>query len=281
MTIRGALIMVGCALGLATLGCGGGPGEADTGGTPRRDTGPGYDGGPGWDGGPTVDSGMMMMGGTCTRTVDCTPPLVCYMGTCIMGGRLDGGPGMDGGCVPAFEICGDHIDQNCDGHDESCGDNDHDNFQACRPPAASIDWATCDCDDTDPGTYPASGTISGGAELCDGKDNDCDFVIDESPSCCTSCHSLASVNQADICHFGPPDGTCGCSTNTAGGGAPCPTGQSCCSSGCVDTSTSLANCGFCGAMCTINADTCSGGQCHCGTASVCQFTLMCTAGACH
>jgi hypothetical protein len=249
--------------------------------------GPGIDAGPGHDAGNAtgMDGGTVMTGAPCAHTYECTPGIVCYMGHCTMGGPQDAGMlNADGGCIPTVEICGDHIDQNCDHHDESCGDTDMDNWPACRPPiapATTVDYTMCDCDDTDPNTFPASGSVPGGTEICDGKDNDCDFVVDESPSCCTSspsCTSLANQAQADVCTGGAPNGVCGCAGNP--GGAPCATGQTCCGSGCVDTNTDFNNCGTCNSMCTNQADTCAGGSCHCGTGLVCQFTYMCHGGAC-
>ena len=140
---------LGCALALMMMGCGGGP------------TGSGHDSGSG----PGMDSAM--------------PGTDVGVGVdAFVGGRRDVGAGLDGGCIPSFEICGDRIDQNCDGHDESCGDNDHDGFDACRPPTP--DFTMCDCDDTDANTYPARTGLTGGQELCDHKDNDCDGTIDES-----------------------------------------------------------------------------------------------------
>ncbi|MCA9544847.1 MAG: putative metal-binding motif-containing protein, partial [Myxococcales bacterium] len=63
------------------------------------------------------------------------------------------------------EVCGDGIDQNCNGRDLSCDvtDNDGDGF-------TPLDG---DCDDDDATVYP------GASELCDGQDNDCDGRTDE------------------------------------------------------------------------------------------------------
>jgi hypothetical protein len=74
----------------------------------------------------------------------------------------------------AAEICGDNIDNNCNGIvDDGCAgciDNDGDGFgvgDGCGP------LLQRDCDDGDPTTYP------GAAELCDGKDHNCNFSIDD------------------------------------------------------------------------------------------------------
>lgn len=61
----------------------------------------------------------------------------------------------------ATEICGDGIDQNCNGTDAPCNDRDEDGY------------TTDDCDDNSFSTHP------GAPEICDGKDNNCNGEIDE------------------------------------------------------------------------------------------------------
>ena len=78
----------------------------------------------------------------------------------------------------ATELCGDSLDNNCDGNiDEGCPgpppeptrcDQDADGFDA--------DSKSCkgnDCDDSNPDIYP------GATELCDGLDNNCSGSIDD------------------------------------------------------------------------------------------------------
>ena len=82
------------------------------------------------------------------------------------------------------EIC-DGIDNNCDGNiDEDVlstfyADSDEDGFgssnisiEACSASDGFVSIGT-DCNDSDADTYP------GAEELCDGLDNNCDYVIDE------------------------------------------------------------------------------------------------------
>jgi len=234
---------------LALLALAGGCG--DDGGSGGRDAGGG--GGfdatvpPGTDGGPIV------------------PP------------EVDAGTVMfpDGGsCTPTVEICGDRMDQNCDGRDTGCGDTDMDGVQACR---AGDDLTMCDCDDARRDVRPPRGAgVPGAPEICDGRDNDCNGRIDESAECCAGCASLgAERSRADTC-----DATGACDCSTEPGVGPCASGQTCCTNGCTDLRTDAMNCGFCGAACTVSADRCTAGECRCGAGPVCDLDTMCSGGSC-
>lgn len=227
------VMTMACALALGAIGCGGDGGGSDGG------TGGGMDGG-GND--------------------------------AFVGGHQDAGPGVDGGCIPVFELCGDHMDQNCDGHDESCGDNDGDHFDACRP--TDVDLTMCDCDDTRADTYPARGSVPGARELCDSYDNDCDGRIDESSACCSGCAGIEPT-RADAC---TADGQCDCLGESGTG--PCASGSTCCNTGCADTMNDIANCGACHAACDASSDRCVAGSCLCGTGNPCDGTQVCTGGVC-
>ena len=75
------------------------------------------------------------------------------------------------------------------------------------------------------------------------------------------------------------DGVCDCSTDAASG--PCAEGLTCCASGCVDTQTDIANCGFCNAQCTVSADRCEAGACACGAGGTpCDLDGVCSDGTC-
>ena len=75
----------------------------------------------------------------------------------------------------AAEICGDSVDQDCDGKDE-----------ACLPDAADVDddgdgysENQGDCNDRNADIFP------GAVEICDSLDNDCDGSVDEGNVCLT------------------------------------------------------------------------------------------------
>jgi hypothetical protein len=205
---------------------------------------------PGTDGGttPGMDSSTVLPDGRVVPTPD--------------SGGVDTGPG---GCVPTFEICGDHVDQNCDGRDTSCGNTDGDFFDACRPGEAP---PACDCDDSMVAVYP------GAPEICNSLDDDCDGRVDEVAACCAACTGMAE--RADTC---TPAGDCVCSTEGAGD-AVCPAGRSCCTAGCVDTQTDLMNCGGCNSLCTTQSDRCAGGSCMCGSGPPCDRDIVCGGGGC-
>lgn len=72
----------------------------------------------------------------------------------------------------AAEVCGDGIDNNCNGETDegctTCTDNDADGFYAQANCGTGVD-----CDDTDALIFP------GADEKCNGKDDDCDGQVDE------------------------------------------------------------------------------------------------------
>lgn len=213
------------------------------------------------DGGVHVDAGP-------PAPIPCMSDANCPATYCNPGSMLC--------CAPTgYELCGDRIDQNCDHHDTACGDTDRDGVQACTPVQNPITDG-CDCDDERTNVRPPFGTLAGAREECDGIDNDCNGRIDESAACCEGCASLgAARDRADIC---TTDGTCDCTSDPALG--PCAEGRTCCSAGCVDVTSDVMNCGFCGAQCTVSADHCEARECRCGATAPCDLDAACTAGGC-
>jgi hypothetical protein len=76
----------------------------------------------------------------------------------------------------ATEICNDGMDNDCDGLIDcadsgcACADVDGDGYGITASPCCQ--YAGIDCNDNNPNIHP------GAAEICDGKDNDCDSIID-------------------------------------------------------------------------------------------------------
>ena len=91
------------------------------------------------------------------------------------------------------------------------------------------------------------------AEVCDGKDNDCDGVVDDEPAADQGCALTAGPGQ--VCQ----NGACVCSLM--------------CGGQCVDPKTDGSNCGGCGTTCMPGAS-CTGGSC------VCQGGKLACDGAC-
>lgn len=116
----------------------------------------------------------------CNGAVDDVPPVPCYdgppgtegIGLCKGGTKTCGA--CEGQILPSPEVC-DGNDNNCNGviDDVPNVDNDGDNHPIWKIVCVTID----DCRDDDPGIYP------GAPEICDGKDNDCNWFTDEGCNC--------------------------------------------------------------------------------------------------
>jgi hypothetical protein len=80
----------------------------------------------------------------------------------------------------ATDMCGNGLDENCDGADVACEDADGDMFAGCRAGDAR---ATCDCNDRDPDTFPGASDPCGDAtdQDCDGSNDLCDVDCDGYP----------------------------------------------------------------------------------------------------
>jgi len=100
----------------------------------------------------------------------------CRAGTRMCSGRKFGG--CVGEVVPVTEVCGDGVDNNCNGTvDEGCAavcvDNDQDAFFAISKSCVMGN----DCNDADATINPAA------IEVCNGIDDNCNGLIDEGNVC--------------------------------------------------------------------------------------------------
>ena len=207
--------------------------------------------------------------------------------------------------IPAEEIC-DDLDNDCDQFmDEGCND-DGDGFcdwemQTIGQPAICGSGGD-DCDDDDPDTFP------GATELCDGKDNSCNGLIDEghcddgNPCTDDICNPTLPVDDPDKCSYVantlPCDDGSECTTNDQcfegscqGGDMNCDDANPCTDDFCNPTSGcySVNNTKPCvddGNPCTT--DVCGEGTCQnqpatgigCNDGNPCTVGDTCQSGVC-
>jgi alpha-tubulin suppressor-like RCC1 family protein len=233
----------------------------------------------------------------CDDHVDCTED-ACVAGRCIAK-LLPERCGAGTSCDPRATLCvaGPTCARNADCADEDpCTVDERCDPEARRCIFQTLDGdgdgfapAICggeDCNDTDPFVAPAA------SERCDGKDNDCDGVRDESvqaDSCgadqtcregacvCApgrvSCNGVCTDTSRDEAHCGSCGNTCAEGTLCLDGLCECPASASVCQ-GICRTPASLAedpeNCGACGTTCKAGLERCEAGACVCdGGGAVC------------
>jgi hypothetical protein len=181
----------------------------------------------------------------------------------------------------ALEVCGDGIDNNCDGYVDDAGavgetvfysDGDGDGYgdindaiAACNLPAGFVENPD-DCNDTNGSIHP------GAEEICDdGIDNDCSGQADE--GCPQDC------DDGGVCTVGlfdPTDQTCRYMPAPAGTACEPPVGATCDGAG-----TCLPNRLPIGAACSSN-EACVSGHCFDGVCcqSACNENEACTLRSC-
>jgi hypothetical protein len=94
-----------------------------------------------------------------------------------------------------------------------------------------------------PSAGPGVCTCSLAPEACDGKDHNCDGVVDEEPGASAACSATLGAPAKCV------DAGCEC-MNT-------------CDGGCVNLVSDSKNCGACGRTCTPGLQVCSGSDCVC------------------
>jgi hypothetical protein len=247
-------------------------------------------------------------GGVCTRVCDelhdcpdapnwlCVEPVGLEAAVCACQPDAD------------HEICGDGIDNDCDGRVDDC--------MVCDgvqiPPDDPEHCGACDnvCDEDQACEGGECVCLQGDALLCDGLCVDPANDPDHCGGCDEACPgNLPCVNAACDCVFPLPD-RCGdtCvnratdSANCGVCGHVCPGDLTCaggrcgcanplphrCDDTCVDKSQDVNNCGSCGRVCPAD-QTCVAGECRCpsGAPDVCGSTCVDTdtdashCGDCH
>jgi hypothetical protein len=140
-------------------------------------------------------------GGTCLCTPGATQP--CYdgpsttfnVGACHGGTQTCDGSGMWWGfCVgevtPKAEICGNGIDEDCNGTADVVADVDGDGWGRCDGDCCEFGTQCSNPKLVNPGAYDVAG---------DGLDNDCNGVVDDTPTTvCSSAAKFAGVTGSDV-----------------------------------------------------------------------------------
>ncbi len=185
------------------------------------------------------------------------PGLHCVAGTCQS-------------CAGARELC-NGVDDDCDGKIDEGYDPDGDHYTWCGGGVSEL----ADCAPNDPTIHPSpTNTLDGIAnaaaiELCDGKDNDCDGKVDESPECMQtqSCTQTGCRLQGQYC-----DAQSGRCITPRPVGSGCSNDAECEGGFCVNPSMFHVNgdaqAKRCARACCTDSDCASGTVCEVGSSGV-------------
>jgi hypothetical protein len=170
------------------------------------------------------DAKLRCIGGSCAVPpsdigLSCTTDAECFEGACVRMASAEGGE-----------------------------------HKICSRPCTTVDECVkgWQCTRLEPGR--AACTCAQSTEVCDGKDNDCNGVVDDGTADAL-CSSAGAGQQA--CHAG----RCACVTEC---GDPVDGATRC-----VDARSDVENCGGCGKHCT-GAEICGNGKCICPSGTLCD-----------
>ena len=217
-------------------------------------------------------------GNRCSESLPECFHLECNQGTCETVPDEDGEPCFEGICCADTEtvLCITDIDDNVD-HCGGCDPCNPDTADACvngdcvcgSGPACTGGLTCCNGQCVD--TTSSPGNCGGCNQLCAAISSPCAEV-----QCIASQCTAVSDPEFTPCLDGQTEGIC-CGSGAAAicvangvccSDTDCGQGLTCCSGQCVDTASSLGNCGGCGLLCggfagpCIAGTACIGGQCQ-------------------
>jgi hypothetical protein len=166
----------------------------------------------------TVDEGCICAPSSASACYS-GPPGTEGVGACRAGAQQCNSAGTaygacEGSVGPSAEVCGDGIDNDCDGQtDEGCVCTPNAVESCYSGPAGTAGVGSCragtrSCDATGSAWSACTGSVTPSADVCgDGVDNDCDGATDETCVC--------AANSTQSCYAGPA-GTAGVGACRAG-----------------------------------------------------------------